>query len=240
MMLKKNKIIVLLFFILLGSSRVNSQCVTNVDFNTWSKAGQPGNGNWAVQGGGTSVRQTVNGNPTFFISPFDLMNVKITGNFRSTDNDDDWMGFVFSFLNPMGATDSFDCWLYDWKQENQGSSPRGMALNRINGFVTNYGPFGSHQNTAEFTVVDNRFQGPGWVRNFNHAFELRLTYNRAIIYVDGNLIFDHVDCYKPGRFGFYNMSQQDCYYSNFQYDLFVDFTLSKDKLCVGQSTTFQL
>lgn len=219
---------------------VKAQCVTNVDFNTWSVAGNPANGNWVVQGGGSQVRQTVNGDNTYFISPFDLMNVRVTGNFRSTDNDDDWMGFVFSFLNPMGNTNDFDCWLYDWKQEYQGAAPRGMSLNRIVGNVTNYAPFNNHQNTAEFTVIDNTFGGPGWTRNFNHSFELRLTYTRATIYVDGNLIFDHTDCFQPGRFGFYNKSQRDCYYSNFQYDLFIDFFVDNDgKACRGDTVDFE-
>jgi gliding motility-associated-like protein len=234
--MKKTILFLTLFFPFI----VYSQCVTNVDFNTWSVAGNPANGNWVVQGGGAQVRQTVNGDNTYFISPFDLMNVRITGNFRSTDNDDDWMGFVFSFLNPMGNTNDFDCWLFDWKQEYQGAAPRGMSLNRILGTVTNYAPFNNHQNTAEFTVIDNTFGGPGWNRNFNHAFEIRLTYTRATIYVDGNLIFDHADCYKPGRFGFYNKSQEDCYYSNFQYDLFIDFFVRDDgRMCVNDTMDFE-
>ncbi len=235
----KNLLLLVTSFLIFSSQGL-TQCVTNVDFNTWSKAGNPGNGNWAVQGGGTSVRQTINGGNTYFISPFDLMNVRVTGNFRSTDNDDDWMGFVFSFLDPLGPTNDYDCWLFDWKQDNQGSSPRGMALNRVLGTINNYAPFSDHQNTAEFTVIDNTFGGPGWVRNFNHAFELRLTYTRAQIYVDGNLIFDHQDCYKPGRFGFYNLSQQDCFYSNFQYDIFIDFFIEDaGKECLGDTTLFE-
>jgi gliding motility-associated-like protein len=235
-----NKFLLSVFTFLVFSLAAKSQCVTNVDFNTWSKAGVPGNGNWVVQGGGTSVRQTVNGDNTYFISPFDLMNVRVTGNFRSTDDDDDWMGFVFSFLNPMGPTNDYDCWLFDWKQDFQGAAPRGKSLNRVFGTINNYAPFNNHQNTAEFTVVANDFGGPGWVRNFNHAFELRLTYTRAQIYVDGNLVFDHPDCYKPGRFGFYNLSQEDCYYSNFQYDLFIDFFVDDNgKVCLGDTTDFE-
>jgi hypothetical protein len=112
-----------------------AQCSTNVDFNTWVKGGQPGNGNWVVQGGGSQVHQTVNGDPSFYFTPYDLMNVDIRGNFKSTDTDDDYMGFVFSFLNPLGATDSFDCWLYDWKQEQQNAAPSGMSLNRLLGVL---------------------------------------------------------------------------------------------------------
>ncbi len=237
------KIFILFTILTFCSIAVYSQCVTNVDFNSWTKVGQPNNGNWVVQGGGTQVRQTINGDNSYFVSPFDLMNVRITGNFRSTDDDDDWMGFVFSFLDPMGPIDDYDCWLFDWKQDFQGAAPRGMSLCRIEGTIppNMYGTyFNAHQNGPEFTVVQNNFGGPGWVRNFNHAFELRLTYTRATIYVDGNLIFDQVDCFKPGRFGFYNKSQRDCYYSNFQYDLYIDFSVKNDgRACLGDTTYFE-
>ncbi len=220
-----------------------TQCITNVDFNTWNVAGQPGNGNWVVQGGGSQVRQTVNGSPTFFVSPFDLMNVRITGSFRSTDFDDDWMGFVFSFLNPLGPIDDFDCWLFDWKQDFQNAAPRGMSLSRAEGVIPPnlYGTyFNAHQNGPEFTVVQNNFGGPGWSWNTNHNFEIRLTYTRVQIFVDGSLIFEETDCFKPGRFGFYNYSQRDCYYSNFQYDLFIDFFVTSDgRACVGMPVDFE-
>ncbi len=216
-------------------SFVSSQCITNVDFNTWVKGGQPGNGNWVVQGGGSQVHQTINGDPTFYLSPYNLMNVHLSGNFKTTDGDDDWMGFVFSYQNPMGATDSFDCWLFDWKQKQQGGASSGKSLCRVDGVIPPgmYNTtFWNHQNTPEFTVVQNTFGGAGWIQGNNHAFELYLTYTRAIIYVDGVKVFDQQDCFHPGRFGFYNYSQKDCYYSNFQYDLYVDFNVPP-QICLG-------
>ena len=115
-------------FILIAIAPIGvfAQCLTNVDFNTWSQAGNPANGNWVVQNGGAQVRQTVNGNNSFFISPFELINVRVSGNFRSTDDDDDWMGFVFSFLDPIGTTTNYSGWLFDWKKGNQGAAQRGM------------------------------------------------------------------------------------------------------------------
>src|SRR5688500_8410843 len=202
----------------------DAQCTSNLNFNNWLQGGPPGNGNWVLQNGGTQVHQTINGGPTFFFSPFDLMNTHITGQFRSTDTDDDWMGFVFSFNNPLGATDSFDCWLLDWKQEYQGAAPRGLSLCRVDGLVTNYGlTFNNHVNTPYFTVVQNDFGGPGWNRNQNHNFDLYVTYTKSEIYIDGVLKFTWPACFKPGRFGFYNYSQEDCIYSNFTYEMYIDF-----------------
>lgn len=217
-----------------------TQCATNVDFNTWVQGGQPGNGNWVVQGGGSQVHQTVNGNPSFFLTPYDLMNVHLTGLFKTTDNDDDYMGFVWSFFNPLGASDTFDCYLFDWKQEQQGAAPRGMSVNRVLGVIppANYqAQFWNHTPSPEFTVLWNNFGGPGWITNNDHQFDLFLTYSTAEIYVDGTLVFSRPDCYLPGRFGFYNLSQQDCYYSGFSYSLYVDF-LYPQKVCKNNTANF--
>jgi gliding motility-associated-like protein len=223
-----------------------SQCVTNVDFSTWQEGGWAANGNWVVTGGGSQVHQTVNGNPSFFYSPYTLMNARISGDFRTTNSDDDYMGFVFSFLDPLGQSDNFNCWLYDWKQGTQTSSGYvgqvGMSLNRINGVIPSSSypqTFWGHQNTPQFSCVANNFGSAGWVRNQTHHFELFVTFTRAMIYIDNVLVFDHADCYWPGRFGFYNYSQADCYYSNFQYSLYVDYTNLTPKVCTGDTAKFQ-
>jgi len=225
----------------------SAQCVTNVDFNTWNQAGWVANGNWVVQGGGSSVRQTINGNPSFFISPFELINVSITGNFKTTDSDDDYMGFVFSFLDPLGQSDNYNCWLFDWKQGQQTNggftAQRGKSLCRLNGSI----PPGMYPQTfwghqtllPQFELKQDDFGGPGWIRNFNHAFRIDLTFTRAVIFIDGNLVFDQQDCYFPGYFGFYNYSQTDCYYSNFQYELFIDFVVLTPQVCPGDIASFQ-
>lgn len=242
-LIRMKQFLLLLLFVLLGFG-VQAQCVTNVDFNTWQASGNPNYGNWVVQGGGSQVRQTVNATgPGFFISPFPLMNVKITGNFRTTDDDDDWMGFAFSMLNPLTqTTDSFDCWFFDWKQVTQGAGQRGMSLCRADGVIppsAYQSTFWDHINSSAFTVVQNNWGSAGWQRNYNHAFELQLTYTTARIFIDGVLKFEEQNCFKPGRFGFYCISQQDVYYSNFQYDLFIDFSFVNDKICLGDTAKIQ-
>lgn len=219
-----------------------SQCISNVDFTNWVQGGNPGNGSWSVQNGGAQVFQGVNGNPTFFLSPYDLMNVHISGQFRTTDNDNDWMGFVFSYKNPMSAIDSFDCWLFDWKREAQDGASSGMSLCRIDGVIppSDYTPtFWNHQNNAAFTTVQNNFGSAGWVEGNFHSFDLYLTYTGVSIWVDGVEKFFHQDCFKPGRFGFYNYSQEDCTYRNFQYDLYIDFEFISNKICVGDSAKIE-
>lgn len=224
----------------------HAQCVTNVDFNTWNQTGWANNGNWVVLGGGDTVHQTVNANPTFFVSPFDLMNVRITGSFRTTGADDDMLGFVFCYRDPMGQSDTFDTWMFDWKRGNQVSggylAQAGMALSKINGAIPTTGysqTFWGHQNTPEFTTLQNNFPSAGWVLNKEHFFELTLSFTRAVIYVDSVLVFDQQDCFTPGRFGFYNYSQPNCYYSNFQYYLNTDFTITDTSVCQYAAAEFK-
>lgn len=234
---------VIAFFITIA---VSAQCISNVNFNTWAPAGYPANGQWSVQNGGSQVYQGRNGDQAFYVSPYDLMNVHISGTFRSNDTDDDWMGFVFSFLNPLTPIDTFDCWLFDWKQKAQNNAQRGMSVCRLNGYIPNSYPgisdhpqFWDHTPSPAFTVVANNWGSAGWSWLTNHDFDLYLTYSKATIYVDGTKQFEINDCFKPGRFGFYNLSQQDCIYSNFQYELFVDYWFPDQGACVGTPASFR-
>ncbi len=45
-----------------------------VDMNNWSAAG-PGSSNWNVTNGGRDVEQTINGDPTFYISAKNYSNI---------------------------------------------------------------------------------------------------------------------------------------------------------------------
>ena len=227
-------------------------CLTDVDFNTWQQAGVTGNGDWQIQNGGAQVEQFINGNPTFYVTPNDFINVKMNGVIRSNyTSDDDYIGFVFGFAEPMGQTDYYDMWLFDWKEGlqliNGYTSEEGFALNRVLGTI----PIGAqaggvqqtffgHENIPAFTVVDSQWgAGTGWTHNFNHQVSLIYTLSRAIMIVDGDTIFDHTDCFQPGRFGFYNYSQQNVVYSQFTYELFVDYEVLTPQVCQGDTAFFQ-
>ena len=53
-----------------------------IDLNTWTQEGNPSNGNWIVQDGGNSVLQTINNDPTFFVSPDNFINTTFDGKFK--------------------------------------------------------------------------------------------------------------------------------------------------------------
>lgn len=69
-----------------------------VDLGTWSQEDfSAGAGTWTVSGGGETVNQTINGNPTVYYS-----DVPFSGDFQgkitvNTTGDDDFVGFVLGF-----------------------------------------------------------------------------------------------------------------------------------------------
>ena len=52
-----------------------------IDLNSWSQQGVAGNGNWAVSADGSSVFQSINGNPTYFVSDDEYLNTRFDGSF---------------------------------------------------------------------------------------------------------------------------------------------------------------
>src|SRR5690606_13270431 len=67
-----------------------------------------------------------------------------------------------------------------------------------------------------------------------------LTYTSSVIIIEieGDTIFNVPGCYEPGRFGFYNLSQDQSVYSNFTYELIADFDMSVNDACVNETVNF--
>ncbi len=236
------KFIAICCSVLLGIN-AHAQCSLNVDFNTWVQEGDPANGNWTVGGGGANVSQSINGEPTFFVSPQNFINVEMTGKMRTTDNDDDYMGVVFGYKAPVGNSTVFDTWLVDWKEETSGTAGgnEGLSLVRINGDVAGqYNPyFWGHNSDAIFNVVDtDHGAGKGWVRNRTHEIKVVFTLTNIIVIVDSDTVFKHSGCFEPGRFGFYNYSQKNVTYSDFDYKLKADFSVLTPVICLDDSAKF--
>jgi hypothetical protein len=204
-----------------------------VNLNTWSKKGPAGNGNWVVSADGTNVLQTINGNPTFFVSPNTFINTTVQGSFGvETTGDDDYIGFVFGFKTPQGTGTDFDFLLFDWKQANQSGSTAGFTLSRVLG--NNPQLFNNHQTSQPgYTVLASDVgPGKGWADNVVYGFSLTYRDDRITIGIDGGAfdnqtIFDvglaDVDpngtlfngAFPDGQFGFYNYSQQSVRYRGF-------------------------
>lgn len=210
-----------------------AMATTAIDLNTWAKKGPSSYGSWTVQGGGASVYQSINGNPTFFVSPDNYINTTFDGKFKvETSYDDDYIGFVFGYQTPTGTGTDYDFILFDWKQGLQSGSPAGLTLARVNG--TNTIPFGNHhldQFSGAYDVwqTKNGSGFSGWADNTEYDFTLTYQSNRIKIdikggtgdYAAGKTIFDVTPTdvgaasFPDGKFGFYNYSQQAVRYQGF-------------------------
>lgn len=187
-----------------------------IDLTTWQKEGPSGNGNWTVSGDGTSVVQSINGNPTFFVSPDYFLNNSFDGEFRvQTTADDDYIGFV---LFTGTVNDPF--YLFDWKQTNQSGSERGFYFSEVTGGAAAI-PFGNHHvSSTGYNVIETNL-GIGWADNTTYGFSLEYTATNITIGISGGVfgagttIFDIDGTYEEARFGFYNYSQQNVLYQGF-------------------------
>ncbi|MBX3600676.1 MAG: hypothetical protein KIS83_20005 [Rubrivivax sp.] len=197
-----------------------------IDLNAWSKRGPAGNGNWIVAADGSSVLQTVNGDPTFFVSDSDQINTTLRGKIRvETTGDDDLIGFVFGFKGPASTGNDMDFLLFDWKQASQASGGftafEGFALSRVQGTITNYTPgFWGRTDSAGFdNLATNYGDTLGWADNVEYDFEILYQTSRIRIDIaggafgNGTTVFDVAGNFEAGRFGFYNYSQAQVRYS---------------------------
>lgn len=197
-----------------------------IDLSKWKQEGPIKNGIWDVAPDGGSVLQKVNGDPTFFVSPDEYIDTTIRGKLRVDDlADDDYVGFVFGYQSPIrdkGHKDNdFDFLLFDWKKGNQAPAREGFSLVRVHGNFDmkengEYAGFWDHKKRPQFEVLATDFgKGKGWKARTDHEFELSYHRDRVQISIDGKPIFDVKGSFKPGRFGFFNFSQEMVSYSGF-------------------------
>lgn len=227
------------------SGKSHAQCGDSIDLGTWIQEGVAAYGNWTVTGGGTAVNQTINGEPTFYVSPDSFINVIIRGDIRVNDNgDDDWVGFVFGYNGP-DAVDpiNYDFYLFDWKRAGQNFGGffgnEGFALSRINGPVASFPQTFSSKTGPSSTILDSQFGNTeGWNSFQTYSFALTYTNTRTVISIDGDTIFDLFGCFEPGRFGFYNYSQSNVLYSNFSYKVAAAFDVVTPNICLGDTARF--
>ncbi len=236
---------------------LSAQCVQSVNFNNWSATGAY-NSVWTVQAANTELLSGVNLNfPTMFMGPDTLINVKITGTFRVEDfADDDYVGFVFGFQETSGfawgpaanSSMTHEYYLFDWKKNTQNYlgwiAQEGFSLNYVDGnFAYNnasvFPSFWVHTNSPTFNVLQTDYSAiNGWVPNTFYNFELLYTPTRAVIKIDNDTIFDQPGCFEPGLFGFYNYSQAQARYLNFNYELYVDYQIESQNVCLGDTAEF--
>lgn len=247
----------LICILTLQSLFLHAQCVQSVNFNNWTATGAF-NSVWTVQAANTELLSGVNLNfPTMFVGPDTLINVRVTGTFRVEDFvDDDYVGFVFGFQETsgfawgpaFGSAMNHEYYLFDWKKNTQNYlgwiAQEGYSLNHVNGTWTYnnasvFPSFWVHTPSPAFDVLQTDYSAiNGWVTNVYYNFELLYTPTRAVIMIDNDTIFDEPGCFEPGLFGFYNYSQAFARYLNFNYELYVDYQIESQDVCLGDTANF--
>jgi hypothetical protein len=193
---------------------------TPVNLSLWEQKGNPSYGTWTVSEDSSSVRQSENDPPTFFVSPEMFSSATFNGAFLVDSGDDDYIGFVFGFLSPDTIDNFFDFYLFDWKGVTQAGALEGFTLSRVFGTVnvtsgTNTThPYWDHMDTTQI-VLDTYYGDYGWTANREYTFQLIYEPTRVRITIDTTLIFDVSGTFQAGRFGFYNYSQPGVNYRRF-------------------------
>lgn len=170
-----------------GTEDSSSQSLNFVDLSNWTRHRA---GNWVVETGGRTVRQTQNADPGFFISPDNYVNKVITGTIKvNTTSDDDMIGFVLGYQEPEDDDGNGDYYydfnLCDWKQTRQNdragtyeeaaqAAYEGFTLARMTAELTGdeyYGGLGNYSKylwfhvdeEGKFDVLDTQYgDGTGW------------------------------------------------------------------------------
>jgi len=219
--------------------------VVNVDLNSWTVESYPpvsgfSGASWNVVADGSSVLQTINGQPTVFYSDFNVLNSDVRGRIRvQTAGDDDYIGFVLGFDPGDSASATADFVLVDWKQSTQNfnftggtanatpgsTAPAGLAVSLVTGIPTADELWGhtSFGETGDQGGVTQLARGvtlgeTGWQDFTEYAFRFVFTGSSLEVYVDDVLQASVSGSFSNGRLGFYNFSQDSVQYSAFTFE----------------------
>lgn len=219
---------------LLAALTVSTQAAP-IDLSTWSAvsldfpSGQAA-GNWVLDGGNTSVTQTLNADPSFYLNNVNQTQYSMQGTWNvMTAEDDDYMGFVFGYQN------SSNFYLFDWKQSGQSYQGRyateGMTIRKVEG-PTGDGVadlslatlWENKFNMDYMTILATNHSGTkGWEDNVDYSFHLDFNLNPGeikIVIMEGLIELWNVTLndttFESGQFGFYNYSQEQVRYSGFE------------------------
>jgi Thrombospondin C-terminal region len=199
---------------------------TPIDLGTWSQYGPKTNGTWTVGASGTSVVQSKNGEPTFFVSSEGFSNAILRGQIRVASNawDDDYIGFVMGYNSPLNTSKNMDLLLLDWRKTEAGAQKEGFAIARVQGEVTDYTSSGFFNRTSSstFDILETNYgAGLGWHAGTDYNFEIMYMSDRVTVNVSGGqfssptAVIDVAGTFQEGRFGFYNYSQESVTYSSY-------------------------
>jgi hypothetical protein len=231
---KRVRVVVLMFAsVLAGPSHA-----APVDLSTWTGESYPavqgfGAGVWNVEADGSSVYQSVNGQPTMFYSDFNAAgsDIELSLHVATPSDDDDYVGFAIGFEPGDATSASAEYLLVDWKKITQtfnfdtpsttpgSTADAGLAVSRVTGVPTadefwGHVEFDTHPGGAvEELARADTLGATGWSFNTTYTFRFVFTETRLQVYVNGTLELDVSGDFPDGRFAFYNFSQARVTYS---------------------------
>jgi len=210
----------------------------SVDLTAWKPvlyeltAGSQDCAKWTLSDDRQSVTQTVNADPSIYLSDRILGNTRIEGSWQVVaHNDDDLIGFVFAYHNPG------QFYLFDWKGGRQddalGLCEQGMSVKRVN--VAYSGPAQGNLNSdvpsdgrelwptkSPVAAVQLLDHTPTDAWKYDHPYRFQLDFRPGafrIVVRDGQrVLYDEAftdTTYSGGQFGFYNYSQGGVRYEGF-------------------------
>jgi hypothetical protein len=213
-----------------------------VNLNSWRAESYPavtgfGAGSWTVQGGGSSVFQSVNGQPTMFVGDFSTFGSKVTGQVMSSGGDDDHIGFALGYQYGDATNLSASYLLIDWKGGTQSfdfgapsSSPggiasAGLAVSQVFG-IPDADEFWQHKNLAGTAALSGLVElqrgatlgSKGWVAGTSYEFTFDFGPQNLQVFVNGVKQLDITGSFQNGPMAFYNFSQANVTYSAFTVD----------------------
>lgn len=219
---------------LLTASAIGTHAAS-IDLSTWSAAtldfaGGQAAGNWELSADNTSVAQTLNADPSFYLNNLNQTQYSIHGSWQvNTTADDDYVGFVFGYQN------SSNFYLFDWKQSAQSyqgrSAAEGMTIRKFEGptedGITDLSLAKLWENKVNLdymTILGTNHSGTkGWEDSLVYDFHLDFNLNPGeikIVIMQGltelwNVTLNDTG-FTSGQFGFYNYSQENVIYSGFE------------------------
>lgn len=217
---------------------------TPIDLSGWIAESYPavsgfGAGSWEIEPDGLSVLQTVNGQPTLFVSDFDLSGMQVEGVIEvETTGDDDLIGFAIGYQPGDVSNPDAEYLLLDWKQSTQGfdfgtpsctpssTCPAGLAVSQVTGIPT-ADEFWGHEDfdsPACSPLGDGLVElargaslgSTGWSDLDEYRFRIVFTTDRLQVFVDDQLEIDVAGSFADGRLAFYNFSQGSVRYSGLE------------------------
>ncbi len=208
----------------------------DINFNDgWTAEGVYGNpGQWRVENNGSSVRRLEDGDPAIFYGPILSTGLTIEGTFYTTDSDDDFFGFVLGYEPGDFQNPDAEYLVVDWKRRDQDTNEgvtgrRGLAISRVYGTpglselwghrdLPNNGLSRVEELQRGFHTGDVGWQRYVWPnQRITYTLTVEATPTRVRVFLDGVLELDVSGDFDfgDGRFGLYNLSQKNTYYTQF-------------------------